>query len=360
MLRKELLIGYVVAGFLAVMVPAQWWNALFLHGHGFWTSVENALVGPLIAVISWVCSIGNVPLAAALWSGGISFGGVIAFVFADLIAMPLILIYLKFYGSKLTIRLVATFYVLMAIAGLVTQLIFASLGAVPRTRPVSIAPAHFSWNYTSYLNIAFLILATIVWWLAKNRQRFGGGEGYAIDPVCGMQVRTADAPATVRHDNTIFYFCADRCRERFEADPTRWSTGNAPTEAMDAESNVIDPVCGMVVDPEHAAAHRHHEGSDFWFCAASCAERFDEDPDRFSGESPTYEAMTVPEPVMMTMSRKPAQATAVDPVCGMTIDPEHAAMTITHDGVAYFFCNPGCGERFSADPSTYLGAKRHP
>ena len=89
MLRRELAIGYVVAGILAVMVPAHLWSALFWQGHGIWTSIENALVGPLIAVASWVCSIGNVPLAAALWSGGISFGGVIAFIFADLIAMPL-------------------------------------------------------------------------------------------------------------------------------------------------------------------------------------------------------------------------------------------------------------------------------
>jgi hypothetical protein len=101
----------------AVLVPNHVWNVLFVHGHGFWTSVENALVGPIIAVLSWVCSIGNVPLAAALWSGGISFGGVISFVFADLVAMPLILIYRKFYGTKLTLRLVGLFYVLMATAG---------------------------------------------------------------------------------------------------------------------------------------------------------------------------------------------------------------------------------------------------
>src|SRR5271163_900619 len=93
MLRKEILLGYVVAGFLATAVPASAWNALFLHGHGFWTTLENVVVGPFIAIISFVCSIGNVPMAAALWSGGISFGGVMSFLFADLIAFPLLLIY---------------------------------------------------------------------------------------------------------------------------------------------------------------------------------------------------------------------------------------------------------------------------
>jgi uncharacterized membrane protein YraQ (UPF0718 family) len=151
MLRKELVIGYVIAGFLAALVPNHLWNALFLHGHGVWTSLENALVGPLIAVISWVCSIGNVPLAAALWSGGISFGGVIAFIFADLIAMPLILIYRKFYGTKLTVRIVALFYVAMAIAGLLTEGIFSLFGGIPKHSTISIKQAHFEWNYTTSL-----------------------------------------------------------------------------------------------------------------------------------------------------------------------------------------------------------------
>jgi uncharacterized membrane protein YraQ (UPF0718 family) len=120
MLRKEMAIGYVVAGFLAVMVPTRVWEAVFVSGHGFWTSLENAIVGPFIALISFVCSIGNVPLAAALWQGGIGFGGVVSFIFADLIALPLILIYRKFYGAKLTIRMVALFWAVMSAAGLLT------------------------------------------------------------------------------------------------------------------------------------------------------------------------------------------------------------------------------------------------
>ena len=175
MLRKELVIGYTVAGLLAVLVPTHVWNALFLQGHGFWTTLENAMVGPIIAVLSWVCSIGNVPLAAALWGGGISFGGVIAFIFADLIAMPLILIYRKFYGWRLTVRLVGLLYVVMVIAGLATELIFRAFGAVPANRAVDVAPSGFEWNYTTYLNLVFLVVAGAVWWLARNRARFGGG-----------------------------------------------------------------------------------------------------------------------------------------------------------------------------------------
>jgi YHS domain-containing protein/uncharacterized membrane protein YraQ (UPF0718 family) len=287
MLRRELLIGYTVAGLLATLVPTHAWNVLFLHGHGFWTSVENALVGPLIAVISWVCSIGNVPLAAALWSGGISFGGVIAFVFADLIAMPLILIYRKLYGWELTLRMVALFYVIMAIAGLATEGIFSAFDVVPSRRTFSVSSAHFSWNYTTFLNIIFIGLAIGVWWLARNRARFGGDTGYAIDPVCGMQVRTNDAPATAQHTGHTLYFCSDHCREKFEADPDRYSNRESEVKTMEhsnhhEEAPAIDPVCGMTVDPATAAAHRVHEGRDVWFCAVTCATQFDADPSKFA------------------------------------------------------------------------------
>ena len=295
MLRRELVVGYAVAGLLAVLVPIHVWNALFLQGHGFWTTLENALVGPIIAVLSCVCSIGNAPLAAALWSGGISFGGVIAFIFADLIAMPLILNYRKFYGWKLTARLVGLFYVLMVIAALVTELIFRAFGAVPVNRVVGTEPAHVGWNYTTYLNLIFLAVAGVVWWLARNTARFGGGDGYAIDPVCGMQVRKEHAPAQFVRDGTTFYFCADRCRDRFESDPGRYDrvravpegtgevTAGMPAPPVDGAMGqrralatvVVDPVCGMAVDPATAAAHRSRDGVDIWFCGTDCAERFD-------------------------------------------------------------------------------------
>jgi uncharacterized membrane protein YraQ (UPF0718 family)/YHS domain-containing protein len=216
MLRKELVIGYVVAGFLAVMVPMRVWNDVFLSGHGFWTTVENVVLGPFIAFISFVCSIGNVPMAAALWHGGISFGGVISFIFADLIAFPLVLIYRKYYGTRLAIRLTLTFWAVMSLAGLVVEGLFSAFGAIPETRPREIVATHFAWNYTTFLNIVFLGAFAALYWLYRNRERLGGGKGYAIDPVCGMQVRTADAPATAVHGGQRFFFCSDGCRDRFE------------------------------------------------------------------------------------------------------------------------------------------------
>ena len=226
MLRKELAIGYGVAGLLAVVVPMTAWNDVFLRGHGFWTTLENVVVGPFIAFISFVCSVGNVPMAAALWHGGISFGGVISFIFADLIALPLVLIYRKYYGNRLALRLFATFYAVMAAAGLITEGLFAAAGAIPTSRPHQIVTTRFEWNYTTFLDIAFLGIFAVLYWLYRNRERLGGGQGYAIDPVCGMQVETARAPATTHHEGRQYWFCSDRCRERFEAAPS--SSGAAP------------------------------------------------------------------------------------------------------------------------------------
>ena len=216
MLRKELVIGYAVAGFLAVMVPMDVWNDLFFSGHGFWTTLQNVILGPFIAFISFVCSIGNVPMAAALWHGGISFGGVISFIFADLIAFPLVLIYRRYYGTRLAVRLTLTFWLVMAAAGLIVEGLFSVFDAIPETRRHEIVTTHFEWNYTTFLNIAFLGVFAVLYWLYRNRERLKGGRGYAIDPMCGMQVRTADAPASAVHDGERFYFCCDQCLERFE------------------------------------------------------------------------------------------------------------------------------------------------
>ena len=217
MLRRELVVGYTVAGFLAVLVPTSVWQAVFISGHGFWTSLENVVVGPFIAIISFVCSIGNVPLAAALWTGGISFGGVISFIFADLIAFPLLMIYRRYYGTRLMLRMLAVFWALMSTAGLITEGIFRAAGLVPTIRPTTVAPAHFSWNYTTYLNIVFLLLFALLYWTYRNRERLGAGGGYAKDPVCGMQVEVVHAPASLRRDGERFYFCSDHCAERFGA-----------------------------------------------------------------------------------------------------------------------------------------------
>jgi len=221
MLRKEMAAGYLVAGFLTVLVPVSFWNSIFLTGHGFWTSLQNVIVGPFIAIISFVCSVGNVPLAAALWHGGISFGGVISFIFADLITLPLLLIYRRYYGRHLMLKLLGTFWLVMSAAGLIVEYLFRGLGIEPTHRPDVVAPTEFSWNYTTFLNIVFLVVLAGLWWLARNQQRLGGGAGYAIDPVCGMQVEIANAPASAEHDGQTAWFCSDHCRHRFEEERAR-------------------------------------------------------------------------------------------------------------------------------------------
>jgi uncharacterized membrane protein YraQ (UPF0718 family)/YHS domain-containing protein len=293
MVRKEIVIGYGVAGVLAVMVPDSIWRVVFFEGHGFWTSVENVVVGPLIAVVSFVCSIGNVPLAAALWKGGISFGGVIAFIFADLITMPLILIYRKYYGWRLTLRLVALMWLVMSVAGLITEYLFLAVNLVPvNLHHTHISHATLNWDYTTFLNIGFLVVFAALYWLYRNRERFGGGQGYAIDPVCGMQVETALAPATASVDGSTHFFCSDRCRDRFTANPARFTGDHAEHIPMDdvlAAPDVltsvasVDPVCGMTVDPADAAAQRFRDGRRILFCSQGCAESFDAEPDRFLG-----------------------------------------------------------------------------
>jgi len=301
MLWKELVIGYTVAGFLTVMVPVRVWNTLFMHGHGFWTSLENVIVGPLIAIVSFVCSVGNVPLAAALWHGGISFGGVISFIFADLITFPLLLIYRRYYGMKLTIRMLILFWAVMSTAGLVTEGIFTVAGLVPADRPAMVAMGHVSWNYTTFLNIIFLGLFALLYWAYRNRERLGGGSGYALDPVCGMQVKMADAPASVAHQGEAVYFCSDRCRLRFEADPARFMQGTSSVQMSDSDATMHaemmgaelegseasgptvatsrDPVCGMSVDPADPGGHLVHHGRDVYFCGPGCRDAFATDPE---------------------------------------------------------------------------------
>ena len=223
MLRRELVVGFTVAGFLAVTVPVSLWNDVFMHGHGWWTSIENALVAPFIAVVSFVCSIGNVPLAAALWRGGISFGGVVAFLFADLIAMPLLFIYRRYYGTRLALRMLVVFWAVMSTAGLVTQALFRGVGLVPTKRPTRIAPTAFTWGYTTYLDLLAIGVLGLLYWTYRNRVRLGGGGGRAIDPVCGMQVETAHAPASSSAGGRRVYFCSDRCKERFLERPERFA-----------------------------------------------------------------------------------------------------------------------------------------
>src|SRR6266516_3724096 len=128
---RDIVIGLLIAGALAAWVPESFWQSFFLVDHPFWAKVWGPLVGPLVSMLSFVCSIGNVPLAAVLWNGGISFGGVIAFIFADLIILPILNIYRKYYGGRASLFLLATFYATMVVAGLIVELVFGGVGLVP-------------------------------------------------------------------------------------------------------------------------------------------------------------------------------------------------------------------------------------
>ncbi len=257
MVRRELLIGFTVAGFADAAVPVSFWQSLFLTGHGFWSALENVVLGPFLAIISFVCSIGNVPLAAALWAGGSTFGGVIAFVFADLIALPLLLIYRRYYGTRLTLRLLGVFWLAMSLSGLAVEYLFSALGIAPHTAPGQAAmPARgvFGWNYTTFLDIAALAIFGLLYWLYRNRDRFGGGTGYAKDPVCGMQVAASQAAASAGHGDHATYFCSDRCQQRFLAEPSRYARPGVRTAEPVAGATAGGPGHAAADGPDHAAA----------------------------------------------------------------------------------------------------------
>src|SRR5829696_2750181 len=156
--------GLLIAGALGAWVPHSFWQAFFLEGNPTLAAIWGPLVGPLVAVLSFVCSIGNVPLAAILWNGGISFGGVMAFIFADLIVLPILNIYRKYYGGRVSLFLFATFYAAMAAAGLIVDLVFEALGLVPMHRNARVVEASIELNYTTVLNVIFLILAAVLVW----------------------------------------------------------------------------------------------------------------------------------------------------------------------------------------------------
>ena len=232
MLWKEIGLGFVIAGFIALL-PMDFFNALFLTGTGGWVQLlENVLVGPLVAVLSFVCSVGNIPLAAVLWAGGISFAGVIAFVYADLIIIPLVLIYRRYYGWRLAAKLVAIMFGAMVVAALAVDGIFSWAGLVPTTRPSieSVTERAITWNYTAVLNILFTLVFLALFALTLRRG--------ARDPVCGMTVDRGKALA-VEHGGSRWYFCGPGCRDRFLAEPDRYASGSPPPR-----------------EPAHA--HHHH------------------------------------------------------------------------------------------------------
>jgi uncharacterized membrane protein YraQ (UPF0718 family) len=156
---RDLVIGLLIAGAIAAWVPDSFWRTFFFDGHPLASKLWGPVIGPLVAIASFVCSIGNVPLAVVLWQGGISFGGVVAFIFADLLILPILNIYRKYYGAKMTLFLLGTFYLATVIAGYIVEFTFGGLGLIPDQADAKIPMEGVTWNYTTWLNIAFLILA---------------------------------------------------------------------------------------------------------------------------------------------------------------------------------------------------------
>ncbi|MFC5203018.1 permease [Streptomyces kaempferi] len=161
---RDLVGGLLIAGAIAAWVPDSFWRSFFLDGHPLAAKLVGPLIGPLVAIASFVCSIGNVPLAVVLWKGGISFGGVVAFIFADLLILPILNIYRKYYGLRMTGFLLVTFYGAMVVAGYVVEILFSGLGLVPDQADARIPMEGVSWDYTTWLNIAFLLLAAALVW----------------------------------------------------------------------------------------------------------------------------------------------------------------------------------------------------
>ena len=158
----DIALGLLIAGALAAWVPESFWQAFFLSNNPTLARIEGPLVGPLVAIVSFVCSVGNVPLAAVLWRGGISFGGVVSFIFADLIILPILDIYRKYYGWRVMSYIFITFYATMAVAGYVVELLFAALRIIPQNRDVVAISEGVHWNYTTVLNMIFLALAALL------------------------------------------------------------------------------------------------------------------------------------------------------------------------------------------------------
>jgi uncharacterized protein len=223
MLWKEITIGFLLAGFIAQLGNGFFEHLFLRHAPAPLPTIENVIVGPIIAVLSFVCSVGNVPLAAVLWSGGISFAGVLAFLFADLIVLPILAIYRKYYGPKFALRIGALMFTTMVIAALIVDAIFSALGLIPTgTRPTRadiFSAIHV--DYKLGLNVLGLVIFAVLFWLTAHRG--------VTDPVCGMSV-DRDKAVTKQLSGEIYYFCSNHCLHAFEADPDRYMRATAPVD----------------------------------------------------------------------------------------------------------------------------------
>ena len=295
MLWKEIVVGFLLAGFVAQLGDG-FFHTLFLHGAPpLAQTVWGAFIGPVIAVVSFVCSVGNVPLAAVLWSGGISFAGVMAFIFADLVVLPILAIYRKYYGTSYALRITALMLLTMFAAALLIDGIFAAVGIIPagvRPRRAQIF-SDIAVNYKLFLNVAGFLVFGALFYLTARRG--------TTDPVCGMKVDRAKALVD-EYEGRRYYFCSEHCRHAFTLDPVRHQGRS---------------------DPRARWLFRSTTGNE-------------NDHDRVSSRSSDGDA-----------GQATSAAAANDPVCGMGVDPQ-LAVSIERGGERYFFCSPGCRERFIA------------
>ena len=220
MLWTDVVAGFLISGFVIVFVPQRVWNTLFVQGDGLLVTAENAIMGVAIAVISFVGSMGNVPFAVALWGGGVGFAGVIAFVYADLITIPVLNVYRKYYGWQVMLYILAVFFVTMAFTGFLMELLFDALGIVPDLAGGETATeqTYFAVDYTFYLNLVAFGLSGFLLYVYK---RGLGAPGQYRDPVCGM--RTDDSGPHASHDGETYYFCSETCRRAFEDEPATFA-----------------------------------------------------------------------------------------------------------------------------------------
>jgi uncharacterized membrane protein YraQ (UPF0718 family) len=261
MVRKELLIGFVVAGFLSVHVPNSWWSHIFVSGHGGWTVLENVILAPLVSVLAFVCSVGNVPLAAALWGHGVAFGGVIAFLFADLVTLPLLVIYRRYYGTTTAWRLFALLWGTASGAGLVIDGLFRAAHLIPNSHHVKVLSGEFPLGATLVLNVLAAIVLAAVWRLARVAHLASHA---ATDPICGMTVDPSNAPASALRNGETFYFCSLACRDKF--------LGRDQQE-IEGRTDPLDPICGMEVARRDISGIGP-DGATYYFCSEGCRETF--------------------------------------------------------------------------------------
>ncbi|GAC1685157.1 MAG: permease [Candidatus Dormibacteraceae bacterium] len=233
----DLGLGFLIAGALAAWVPNSWWQAFFLTNNPTLNEFWSPLAGPIISMLSFVCSVGNVPLAVVLWNGGISFGGVISFIFADLIILPILNIYRKYYGGRMSLYLLGVSYFAMAASGFLIGGAFRLLGLAPTNHHITVFETTPTWNYTTLLDIVFLVLMVVLAWrffttggpemlraMAHPPQAKGSAEKQtpAKDPVCGMTVDTTKAGPRSLHEGRTYHLCSAGCKESFDRDPAKY------------------------------------------------------------------------------------------------------------------------------------------